>query len=261
MFIRSVAFNQGGFRSALWALILSCIGGCAVPMMEGSVGTKYSAPILLESNSPDDWNGPTFIPPPPPVPPEMNEHVKIPDTKPFDPFKPKPIGRTSPEVRIVHVYGPTWCKICKTIPDTKRFIKHLEPFPDWVYTKGQWPILHWQGVNGKWYYKRGWQGEKKLNALISTTDDPPPKVQTFAPYPVRGGWWTHPGSVWDHLIQSHGYSSDYVRSLSRAEAESLHSDDHEGRVKGNPPKARRRSTMRYAPMMMRSMLTYCPGST
>lgn len=65
----------------------------------------------------------------------------------------------------------------------------------------------------------------------------PKAVKVAAPrqgYPVRGSFWSHPGNIYSHLLSSeHGgkWSAAWVRSLSRNEAESLHSDDHEGRVK------------------------------
>lgn len=240
------------FWNLVAATAIAMLGGCAVPTMEAAVGTRYSAPLPVESNSLADWEGEA------PPPPRISEQAKVPDTKLVDPFKPRP-SRTPPEDRPVHVYGPSWCKVCQTIPADGRFVKHKEPFPDWTYTKGQWPILHWQGVDGKWYFQRGWKGEAKLNELIAATDNPQPKTAKPSArqgYPVRGAWWTHPGDVYSHLISSHGYHPEYVRTLSRAEAESLHSDDHEGRVKGNPPKARRNTTM--LPLMMRSYCPTCP---
>lgn len=61
-------------------------------------------------------------------------------------------------------------------------------------------------------------------------------------YPVRGNWWSVEG-VWNadrdyvinHLLTSPNHPTlrphaDRIRKLSRVEAHSLHSDDHEGRV-------------------------------
>ena len=53
-------------------------------------------------------------------------------------------------------------------------------------------------------------------------------------YPVRGGIWSHPGSAAGHLLSgehSGKFQSWYVNALSSSQRESLHSDDHEGRVK------------------------------
>lgn len=53
-------------------------------------------------------------------------------------------------------------------------------------------------------------------------------------YPVRGNLWSHPGNVHAHLKSGQHagkWSSAWIDSLTRQEAESLHSDDHEGRVK------------------------------
>lgn len=52
-------------------------------------------------------------------------------------------------------------------------------------------------------------------------------------YPIRGGWWTGCPN-WTHLtIGEHTGKFDHawLAALSNAEVQSLHSDDHEGRVK------------------------------
>lgn len=54
-----------------------------------------------------------------------------------------------------------------------------------------------------------------------------------AGYPVRGSLWTHPGNVKAHLmtgVHQGKWTAEWVNSLTNLEAESLHSDDHEGRV-------------------------------
>lgn len=60
-------------------------------------------------------------------------------------------------------------------------------------------------------------------------------VQTSGGYPVRGNWWSHSdGNLRRHLMsgQHRGkFEAAWLNSLSGAELESLHSDDHEGRVK------------------------------
>lgn len=61
-------------------------------------------------------------------------------------------------------------------------------------------------------------------------------VPTSGGYPVRGGWWSHSdGNLRRHLAQAPQHAGKFdqrwINSLSGAELESLHSDDHEGRVK------------------------------
>jgi hypothetical protein len=82
-----------------------------------------------------------------------------------------------------------------------------------------------------------------MDALPLPNFDPPALVQKtdhfvvgnkMVGYPVRGSWWTHPGEIHAHLKSGEHagkWSSAWVDSLSHAEAESLHSDDHEGRAK------------------------------
>jgi hypothetical protein len=61
-------------------------------------------------------------------------------------------------------------------------------------------------------------------------------------YPLRGSWWTGCPD-WTHLTRGEHagkFPADWLRTLSAAEVQSLHSDDHEGRVQwgyvpGRPP--------------------------
>lgn len=51
-------------------------------------------------------------------------------------------------------------------------------------------------------------------------------------YPVRGGWWSGCPN-WTHLTRGEHagkYDPDWLKSLSNAEIQSLHADDHERRV-------------------------------
>lgn len=60
-----------------------------------------------------------------------------------------------------------------------------------------------------------------------------PKPAKRSGYPVRSGWWTGCPN-WQHLTRGeHAGKFDHawLASLSWAELQSLHSDDHEGRVK------------------------------
>lgn len=54
-------------------------------------------------------------------------------------------------------------------------------------------------------------------------------------YPVRGSWWSHPGDIRSHLVNAPQHRGKFdvawMNSLSVPELKSLHSDDHEGRVK------------------------------
>lgn len=58
-------------------------------------------------------------------------------------------------------------------------------------------------------------------------------LQRKALYPIRGNWWTGCDS-WVHLTKGEHrgkYSPAWLQSLSWDELQSLHSDDHERRVK------------------------------
>ncbi len=67
---------------------------------------------------------------------------------------------------------------------------------------------------------------------------PPPKLEVpkgvRTGYPLRSSWWTHPDEIHAHLKtgeHSGKWMNWWVDSLTAAQAESLHSDDHEGRVR------------------------------
>ncbi len=88
-----------------------------------------------------------------------------------------------------------------------------------------------------------------LLALVCTADVPqfevvnrcPPVVVNKMPtapvaktgYPLRGSWWTGCPN-WTHLANGEHrgkFPAEWLKTLSNAEVQSLHSDDHEGRVK------------------------------
>lgn len=81
-----------------------------------------------------------------------------------------------------------------------------------------------------------WRTQNKRVWIPGTTSTP--KVtkavdSRMGYYPVRRGWWSGCGS-WKHLtVGEHRgkYDPAYLQSLSWAELQSLHSDDHEHRVK------------------------------
>ena len=77
-------------------------------------------------------------------------------------------------------------------------------------------------------------------------DQPALVVPVRIGYPVRGNLWKHPGEIHAHLQtgeHSGKFPADWVKGLTSAEAESLHSDDHENRVKWQyvPPKTKPKS--------------------
>lgn len=157
--------------------------------------------------------------------------------------------------KVVHVWGGDWCHAYRAVPRYSDWVFHSHDeddpeTPEWVVATGKCPVLHFQRSDGQWRFVCGWakddpetpevEGEKWFRGVLEREEKnvgkPAKKsYMTEAPanggYPVRGNHWTHPGDIYQHLIATHGYSADYVRTLTRAEALSLHDDDHEGRVK------------------------------
>jgi hypothetical protein len=127
------------------------------------------------------------------------------------------------------------------------------------------PLLHYHTDSG-WVFDSGWKGALRFaqrwsrynsdtELLVENAGVPVGKDQAdavpggngqsqngkalssvpvvSAHYPVRGSWWTGCGS-WRHMTQGQHagkFDANWLRSLSNAEIQSLHSDDHEGRVK------------------------------
>lgn len=135
---------------------------------------------------------------------------------------------------------PTWSDSWMP-PPAEPWIKPLvEPFSDWN-------VDHWDLPTPK---KGAGQFDADADAVaafafakaarerVKTTPAPAP-VGGALPvpqtgYPLRGALWSHPGEIHDHLINAKEHrgkwDAGWIRSLTAAEAESLHSDDHEGIV-------------------------------
>lgn len=128
-------------------------------------------------------------------------------------------------------------------------IKFVEkPAEDWVTSL---PVLHWQGDNEKWW-SMGNNGEgvdlQDFVAQYKTTNPSQIKVAFDVleakdiGYPIRGNYWSV-GSNWNpsrsqviYHLQYGGqhtgkFTRGYLDQLSLNELQSLHSDDHESRVK------------------------------
>lgn len=77
---------------------------------------------------------------------------------------------------------------------------------------------------------------KLVPGPVRTVAPIPAAVTVHQGYPVRASWWTHPDEVHAHLMSGEHrgkWDARWVAGLTRSEAESLHSDDHEGRVQWN----------------------------
>lgn len=71
------------------------------------------------------------------------------------------------------------------------------------------------------------------NGTGKKASDVPENVKVYPNYPVRNSWWTGCPS-WEHLLggQHAGkFDPEWLQGLSNAEIQSLHSDDHEGKVR------------------------------
>jgi hypothetical protein len=78
--------------------------------------------------------------------------------------------------------------------------------------------------------------ENKCPAFTVTNKCPAPAVGLpyHRGYPVHATRWTYPGEIHSHLKSGQHagkWPAAWIDGLSRAEAEALHDDDHEGRVR------------------------------
>lgn len=202
------------------ATLVLILAGCAVHAEPVAQGTRYSAPIIAECTPTDT----SPLPKPKPA-----------DSTPAE-RGAKPAAATFKSGKVYFFCPDFPCPACDRVDS--RYTKIEQPYPagfEWVNEYGNangWPVMYWRGKDN-WHRRVGYESVEATEAIVN----PPKQAEMPTGYPVRGSWWTHPGDVWSHLMGSpHNFSADYVRTLSRAEAESLHSDDHEGRVKGNPPR-------------------------
>lgn len=71
-----------------------------------------------------------------------------------------------------------------------------------------------------------------VKTAVKTVEQPITRKDAY--YPVRGSLWRHPGPIKSHLKSGEHagkFDHGYIEDLEPIEAESLHSDDHENRVK------------------------------
>jgi len=72
-----------------------------------------------------------------------------------------------------------------------------------------------------------------FGSIALSAQSKPVPTQTKIGYPLRAACWSGCGS-WQHMTKGEHagkYSSQWLKSLTWQELQSLHSDDHEGRVK------------------------------
>lgn len=81
-----------------------------------------------------------------------------------------------------------------------------------------------------------------------------PRVVVRTGYPLRSSWWSHPDEIHAHLKSGEHrgkWPAAWVDSLTAAEAESLHSDDHQMRVKWEyVPKSKTQSDLNPSPIAL-----------
>lgn len=197
----------------------------------------------------------------------------------WDMFAPPPekveCEQARPEVRVY--YAPFYCPPCEELK------KHLScvPFVNFVaYAPPAWvrsyPTIHWKGENGKWYQHTGSDLQEFVRKYRETNPSEF-KVEFDVieakeiNYPIRGGFWSV-GNEWNpsrsqviyHLkygAEHRGkFTDSFLGKLSLNELQSLHSDDHESRVKWSKIPGRKQPTTTYQPpaRSRRRIFRSCP---
>jgi hypothetical protein len=160
----------------------------------------------------------------------------------------------SPDSIIFDCYSPSWCAGCRL---TEKEIQELtsqglaqvnfhrssKEYPvkvlNLIAAGGVYPVILWRTNTGKEYsLSDGWKGNYNLLTRYNRSCQikEPPKTQPPKPVqqlviPARSGaHWTHPDTIYRHLIQEHGYSPAQLRGLSEEQMLSLHDAAHEGRT-------------------------------
>jgi hypothetical protein len=100
-------------------------------------------------------------------------------------------------------------------------------------------------------------------ALTVSNHCPAPVAAIKTGYPVHPTRWTYPGEIHSHLKSgqhSGKWPAWWIDTLTRQQAESLHDDDHEGRVKWDfvSGRASTKTTSPSPPPVVRSLPAYCP---
>jgi len=153
---------------------------------------------------------------------------------------------------IVRLYTKAKCPACDILKSQLSCVPQIKfvekPVEDWVTS---FPVIQWQGDNGQWW-SMGNHGEGvDLQAFVEEYNGTNPSQIQVAfdvleakdiGYPIRGSYWSV-GSNWRpskseviyHLLYSGQHAGKFTKSyldqLSWNELQSLHSDDHESRVK------------------------------
>lgn len=171
------------------------------------------------------------------------------DFKTLDSITFNDVLATSPKVRL---YGGAGCDACNKLKSQLSCVPQIdfveeEPL-SWVTSI---PVLHWQGDNGEWYQMGNDGDGVDLQSFVSEYNRTNPSQVTVAfdvleakdiDYPIRGNYWSV-GSTWNpsrsqvlyHLkyASQHAgkFKHSWLDSRSFKQLQSLHSDDHEYRVR------------------------------
>lgn len=102
----------------------------------------------------------------------------------------------------------------------------------WVFDCGWKSAIHFAN---RWVAGNSGKELQAKNQDVSVGSSERRNSDTSVRYPIRGSWWTGCSS-WHHMTQGEHagkFNADWLKSLSWSELQSLHSDDHEHRVKVN----------------------------
>ena len=152
---------------------------------------------------------------------------------------------------IVRLYVTGNCPACDVLKKQLTCVPQIKfvtkPPEDWVTST---PVIQWQGDDGRWWSMGNHGVGVDLQAFANEYRGTNPSQTQVAfdvleardiGYPIRGGFWSV-GNNWRpsrsqviyHLqygVHAGKFSKSYLDQLTLQELQSLHSDDHERRVK------------------------------
>ena len=151
----------------------------------------------------------------------------------------------------VILYTTSSCPACDSLKNKLSCVPAIEFVcrdpPAWVTSV---PVLHWQADNGRWWSMGNNGAGVDLQTFVEQYNETCPSKTEVAldaieakeiGYPLRGNYWSV-GSNWSpsrgqviyhlqHGVHAGKFSRSYLGQLDWRELQSLHSDDHESRVK------------------------------
>jgi len=255
------AFDAGYIRAQI--AVIDADDATFVPDLPDDFGKKQGEAPEVTTEPPATV--PETVPDPPTEQPGGTVGKRFSGTVLAPPVSPAVIGD-------IYYYPKSNCPPCRNSESDQptltefRFIKALPDAWSKRQTEG-FPHFRWM-VDGKWSGEaHGWYGPAAFREAFKRSQSAPASAKSdpsnrsgAAFYPIRGNWWSGCGS-WQHLTQGEHrgkFDPAWLSRLSWAEIQSLHSDDHDHRVKWQYVNKFSQTRVRYKASSL-AMVRACPS--